>query len=338
MNNKEDKKKLMTSKWRKKMSKLITFWDVVELVYGTRDLEITSHYDESPSVLGIRKFNHTGVDLRTNEGSPIRVPEDAIVRTQVFGVREGGLDYAGPHPYGNSVSIFIPKWGVSIGFAHNEYRQSVVERGQELTKGDYMTNTGDTGLSSGPHSHMMMCFGDHSTLQELIDKSFDPETFSIYVDDNGYIDHAATGGSGEAVDNSQPSDSDFISAIGPIHIPAGSTLYDRNGNAYEIPTTVDNYGDVFETNGTLTGFTAPWLIGVDVAYTKRAGSGTYYVGQTVTIPGGTTLRTSEGVAEEIRTTNPHTVYITAQNGSLLQFSADWLIGRSSSWVHVDDIA
>ena len=329
----------MTSKWRKKMSKLITFRDVVELVYGNRDLEITSHYDEAPSVLGIREFNHTGVDLRTNEGSPIRVPEDAIVRTQVFGVREGGLDYSGPHPYGNSVSVYIPKWNLSIGWAHNEYKQSVVERGQELTKGDYMTNTGDTGLSSGPHSHKMMCFGDHSTLQELINNSFDPETFAIYVDDNGYIDHAATGGSGNAGEAKEPPvSSGYKSAVGPIHIPAGSTLYDRNGNPYEIPTTVDNYGDVFETNGALTGFTAPWLIGTDVAYAKRAGSYPTYVGQTVSIPGGTTLRTAGGDAEDIRTTNPHTVYITAQNGSLLQFSADWLIGRDSSWVHVDDIA
>ncbi len=104
----------------------------VKPVSGT----ISSRYGVSSS---IRSSNHTGLDIATAQGTPIKVVADGTVTN---------ASYTGS--YGNLVKISHGN-GIETWYAHTS--KMYVKVGQTVKAGDVIAAVGSTGNSTGPHLH-----------------------------------------------------------------------------------------------------------------------------------------------------------------------------------------
>ena len=100
---------------------------------------ITSQYGirEHPGT-GDKEF-HTGLDITTNSGNPVRATADGIVS---FSGWNGGS--------GNLV-VLEHGFGFSTFYAHNKMNN--VKVGQKVRRGDVISYVGSTGNATGPHVH-----------------------------------------------------------------------------------------------------------------------------------------------------------------------------------------
>jgi murein DD-endopeptidase MepM/ murein hydrolase activator NlpD len=89
-------------------------------------------------ILGINRF-HSGLDINNNAGTPVYAPGNGKVIS--VGRKSG---------YGLAIEI-DHGFGYKTIFAHLSKTQ--VKRGQKIKRGDLIANTGNSGLSSGPHLH-----------------------------------------------------------------------------------------------------------------------------------------------------------------------------------------
>ena len=87
---------------------------------------------------GARDF-HSGMDIASNPGTPVKATADGIVS---FAGWSGGS--------GNLVAL-EHGLGFSTYYAHN--RLVVVKVGQKVKRGDILSYVGSTGNSTGPHLH-----------------------------------------------------------------------------------------------------------------------------------------------------------------------------------------
>ncbi len=94
-------------------------------------------YREHPKT-GLREF-HSGMDIATDPGTPVKATADGIVS---FAGWSGGS--------GNLVALEHGD-GFSTYYAHN--RLVVVKAGQKVKRGDILSYVGSTGNSTGPHLH-----------------------------------------------------------------------------------------------------------------------------------------------------------------------------------------
>ena len=100
---------------------------------------ITSSYGnrENP-VYGGNDF-HSGIDISTGTGTPVKATADGVVS---FSGWSGGS--------GNLVAL-EHGFGYSTFYAHN--KQNIVKAGQRVKRGEVIAYSGSTGSSTGPHSH-----------------------------------------------------------------------------------------------------------------------------------------------------------------------------------------
>lgn len=82
---------------------------------------------------------HTGVDISTSPGDPVRASADGIVTFSGWSGANGNL-VAIEHGF-----------GYSTFYAHN--RETAVNVGQVVKRGDVIAYVGSTGSSTGPHLH-----------------------------------------------------------------------------------------------------------------------------------------------------------------------------------------
>ena len=94
-------------------------------------------YREHPTT-GARDF-HSGMDIASGPGTPVKATADGIVS---FAGWSGGS--------GNLVAL-EHGLGFSTYYAHN--RSVVVKVGQKVKRGDILSYVGSTGNSTGPHVH-----------------------------------------------------------------------------------------------------------------------------------------------------------------------------------------
>lgn len=94
-------------------------------------------YRDHPQT-GARDF-HSGMDIASEPGTPVKATADGIVS---FAGWSGGS--------GNLVAL-EHGLGFSTYYAHN--RQVVVKAGQKVKRGDIISYVGSTGNSTGPHLH-----------------------------------------------------------------------------------------------------------------------------------------------------------------------------------------
>ncbi|MFW2331301.1 MAG: M23 family metallopeptidase [Nitrospinota bacterium] len=100
-------------------------------------LTSTFGYRISPFT-GLRE-RHEGIDIATNLKTPIVAPAAGIVKKEGF--------YRG---YGNLIEI-DHGYGVTTIYGHNS--ANFVKVGQKLKRGDVIGLVGNTGRSTGPHTH-----------------------------------------------------------------------------------------------------------------------------------------------------------------------------------------
>ncbi len=98
---------------------------------------ISSRYGVSSS---IRSSRHTGLDIATKKGTPIKVIANGNV---IFARRNGA--------YGNLVKVDHGN-GVETWYAHAS--EIYVKEGQKVKAGDIIASVGSTGNSTGPHLHL----------------------------------------------------------------------------------------------------------------------------------------------------------------------------------------
>lgn len=97
---------------------------------------ITSRYGENSR---IRSSAHTGLDIATSTGTPIKV------------VSDGTVTFAGNgRSYGNLVKVSHGN-GVETWYAHAS--KIYVKQGQQVKAEDVIAAVGSTGNSTGPHLH-----------------------------------------------------------------------------------------------------------------------------------------------------------------------------------------
>lgn len=103
------------------------------------DRKISSGFGERMHpILHERRF-HRGIDLPMPEG------------TSVYPAAPGVVTFAGERSgYGNLVIVSHPN-GYTTRYAHNS--KILVEEGQEVTRETALAQSGNTGLSTGPHLH-----------------------------------------------------------------------------------------------------------------------------------------------------------------------------------------
>jgi murein DD-endopeptidase MepM/ murein hydrolase activator NlpD len=82
---------------------------------------------------------HSGIDIRSQPGTPVKAPAP------------GTVIFAGPQAeYGNTV---ILDHGNDIKSLYGHLQKIQVTRGQRVERGEVIALTGDTGKTSGPHLH-----------------------------------------------------------------------------------------------------------------------------------------------------------------------------------------
>ncbi len=101
--------------------------------------DISSYYGKRQNPRTGGDDYHTGIDISTNPGDPVKATADGIVS---FSGWNGGS--------GNLV-VLEHGHGFSTFYAHN--RALAVKVGQKLKKGDVIGYVGSTGYSTGPHVH-----------------------------------------------------------------------------------------------------------------------------------------------------------------------------------------
>ena len=295
------------------------------------DWRITGKFDERAWP---RHNPHTGTDFGMDVGTPIYAMADAEVVAD-----NRGIDFATvkstvslTKDYGNWTMYYVPSWDRTYLDGHTQLGQSAVKVGQILKQGDLITKSGNTGVSSGPHLHRTVAPGRHTTLQSLFSNAID------FVKDAPVV----------KVTEVTPGPEGLKPYL--VTIPAGSTLYDRNGSAYSKQTTEAHEVKVYEEIGDLRGFSASWLQGVSSAYFKvgakpKPAKPAYkdHKGAKVTIAAAAALRDAKDNQYALRTTRDHIVAVTGQVGdgisgkTLLKFSAPWLQGVNHAYIRLENV-
>lgn len=115
---------------------------------------ITSRYGASSK---IRKSNHTGLDIATSAGTPIKVVANGTVTN---------AKYSGS--YGNLVKISHGN-GIETWYAHTN--KMYVKVGQKVKAGEVIATVGSTGNSTGNHLHFeIRVNGKHVNPQKYLYK------------------------------------------------------------------------------------------------------------------------------------------------------------------------
>lgn len=115
---------------------------------------ITSRYGASSR---IRKSNHTGLDIATTTGTPIKVVANGTVTN---------AKYSGA--YGNLVKVNHGN-GIETWYAHTS--KMYVKVGQKVNAGDIIAAVGSTGNSTGSHLHFEIRInGKHVNPQDYLYK------------------------------------------------------------------------------------------------------------------------------------------------------------------------
>lgn len=269
-----------------------------------------------------RNNPHAGTDFGMNNGTPLYAMDDIEVIAVNVGV-DYTLSKSGGKwnkDYGNWIMYYVPAYNRTYLDAHLTYGATVPTAGTKMRKGELITKTGNTGLSTGPHLHRSVAVGRYLNLTDLFNNVIDfvKDKVTIEKEHNDFSPFEAK-------------------------IPANSTLYLEDGTQASLPTTKTHTVTVTSRKGQLLGFSAPWLQGVDYAYFKETKPVDSWKGKVITIPAKATLRDEKGVPHSLKTTRNHNVTVTGQidnqnhSNTLLKFSASWLQGVKSAYIRVRDV-
>lgn len=89
---------------------------------------------------------HLGIDLAAEEGAEIYAAADGVISMELFN------DLNSFWNYGYGLCIII-EHGDGVSTLYGHCSEVLVQKGQEVKKGDLIAKVGDTGWSTGPHLH-----------------------------------------------------------------------------------------------------------------------------------------------------------------------------------------
>ena len=98
-------------------------------------------------LLGITR-HHDGIDIACKIGTPVRA---VLSGTVGFSGREGG--------YGKLIELRHEGEQMKTRYGH--LSRMLVKKGQRVRRGDVIGNSGNTGLSTGPHLHFQLYHQGH---------------------------------------------------------------------------------------------------------------------------------------------------------------------------------
>jgi murein DD-endopeptidase MepM/ murein hydrolase activator NlpD len=139
----------LLAEMRRRLKELPCIWPLMG-----RDGVVTSPFGERPSPFTGIPVQHTGLDIASYWGSPIRASADGVVERVGF---QGG--------YGLCIDI-RHGYGILTRYAHLSSIR--VQVGQRVSQGEFIGRMGNTGLAIGWHLH-------YEVLIE--DKPVDPKPF-----------------------------------------------------------------------------------------------------------------------------------------------------------------
>lgn len=126
----------------------------IKLAYVPVMGTITSRYGVSSR---IRSSDHTGLDIATSAGTPIKVVADGVI-----------IDASYHGAYGNLVKVDHGN-GLETWYAHTS--TMYVSEGQKVEAGEVIAAVGSTGNSTGPHLHLEIRInGEHVNPQDYFYK------------------------------------------------------------------------------------------------------------------------------------------------------------------------
>ncbi|MDO4664206.1 MAG: M23 family metallopeptidase [Erysipelotrichaceae bacterium] len=115
---------------------------------------------------------HLGMDIAAGMYSPLHAPANGVILYAANPVGDGG-GYLGnwvgwPYGGGNTIAMICQSGGQLYGvtFCHLSSR-IMVRAGQQVEQGDILAYTGNTGNSTGPHTHIEL-FAIHTSFQEAV--------------------------------------------------------------------------------------------------------------------------------------------------------------------------
>lgn len=113
---------------------------------------ISDYFGPRSSPGGIGSTDHKGVDFTPGEGAPISAVADGVVRL-VQATDQGGL---GVHVV---IDHVIDGQNVSSWYGHMLTGSPTVEEGQVVVAGQQIGSVGNTGVSTGAHTHLEIHVG-----------------------------------------------------------------------------------------------------------------------------------------------------------------------------------
>lgn len=101
---------------------------------------ISGHFGNQRIFNGVAKNPHTGTDIAAKEGTEVKAAADGIVTLA-----------GGNYFYGGNMVIIDHGDGLKTIYAH--LKETKVNKGDEVKKGDVIGYVGKTGRATGPHLH-----------------------------------------------------------------------------------------------------------------------------------------------------------------------------------------
>lgn len=139
---------------------------------------VTQHYGERPEYyaqFGLR--GHNGIDYSAPVGTPVRCVAGGTVRW---------VDND-PKGYGLYVRVWHPALRVHSFYAH--LSEQLVAKGDEVTQGQVIAKTGNTGNTTGPHLHYELRIadarGNYLAVAGMVNGAVDPLSFAAGLDRGG---------------------------------------------------------------------------------------------------------------------------------------------------------
>lgn len=103
------------------------------------DGQLTSGFGMRVHPLSGQKLLHTGMDLSAQKGTPVYATADGIV------------SFSGWSKGNGNIVVIEHGHGFSTVYAHNS--KNLMKVGQTVRRGQQISTTGSTGVSTGPHVH-----------------------------------------------------------------------------------------------------------------------------------------------------------------------------------------
>lgn len=102
---------------------------------------------------------HLGVDKAVPIGTPVYAPANGVVLQALTATSSTGGGYIGnmigfPYGGGNTLHILVNVDGQTYAISFFHMSPNIVSNNQQITQGQVIAYTGNTGNSSGPHCHI----------------------------------------------------------------------------------------------------------------------------------------------------------------------------------------